>query len=75
MSEIPPNLRDLMIDRAAIVDLRNRIKYYPPTDSGIAAKHEDFREAIFTMEKVIVTLIPKGREQDLALTKLEELMF
>jgi hypothetical protein len=56
-------------------DLRHRIKTHPSKHDGIIAKHEDFREAVFVMGKIIGTLVPKGSERDLALTKLEEMMF
>ncbi len=62
-------------DEAFNADLRKRVKHHPPSHPGIAAKHEDFRQAIFIMGQVIGTLVPKGREQALAITKLEEVMF
>lgn len=53
----------------------DRVKHHPSKHDGIIAKHEDFREAVFKMGLIINTLVPNCQEKDLALTKLEEVMF
>jgi hypothetical protein len=64
-----------MVDEKLEEDLRHRIKHHAPSHDWIAAKHKDLREAVFKMGQIIGILVPKGQEQSLALTKLEELMF
>jgi hypothetical protein len=59
----------------AVEDLQNRIKHQPPQHDRTVAKHEDIRAAVSMLGKVILTLVPEGREQDLALTRLEEMLF
>lgn len=54
-------------------DLENRFAYHAPT-GGKAKKHGDLRADCHELAKKIVAVVPPGREQATALTKLEEVM-
>lgn len=60
------------------MDLKERIEsdlaHHAPTPAK-QEKHEGVRAAAMAMAVIVVTLAPAGREQSLALTKLEEAMF
>jgi hypothetical protein len=56
-------------------DIENRFNYHqPPTDARIEA-HAGVRAVLAETAKYIVGRVPAGREQSLAVTKLEEAMF
>lgn len=57
-----------------IEDLEWRFNYHPPRDEKTANQHQYIRESCLDLAKVF-SWIPPGREQSLALTKLEEAMF
>ncbi len=65
----------MLSDQSFVEDLRNKVKHHPPSHDGIATKHVEWREEIFRLGLIIGLLVPKGREQSVALTKLEEMMF
>jgi len=60
-----------LTDNKSKVDLTDRFTYHAPTAKGVAVHGE--LSAMFTeLAAFIVTKVPPGREQSLALTKLEE---
>ncbi len=58
----------------AMADLRNRFNYHKPPNEKIVQAHEVMRAACFATAMRSVETVPEGREQALALTKLEEAM-
>lgn len=57
-------------------ELAKRFDYHPPRpDSDDAFRHEQVRETCRVAAECIVSLTEPGREQAVALTKLEEAMF
>lgn len=64
-----------MVDFEFEEELRNKIRHHPPKHDGIAAKHSDYREAIFKFGQIIGILVPDCDERKEALKKLEEVMF
>jgi len=56
-------------------DLNSRFKFHPATGPGRAAQHDDLRQACRTFASIIDELVPDGREKNLAVAKLEEVMF
>lgn len=56
------------------VELYNRFEYHPPANENIAQAHSRIREDCKTLALKLNTL-PAGREQSLAITHLEEVMF
>ena len=55
-------------------DLENRFTYHAPKD-GQPAKYEQLRGMGKDVAYFIKAVVPQGREQSLALTKLEEVIF
>ena len=55
-------------------DLDLRFGYHKPANAAIVKMHEEARGAMGAAAAVVMALVPKGREQALALTKLEEAM-
>lgn len=49
--------------------------YHQPSNDRVKANHEDVRALLRDAARRIVEHTPSGREQSLALTKLEEAMF
>lgn len=62
-----------MSNEAQLKDLENRFAYHAPT-GGKAKKHGDLRADCHELAKKIVAVVPPGREQATAITKLEEVM-
>ncbi|MFF4179736.1 hypothetical protein [Streptomyces sp. NPDC001750] len=56
-------------------DLANRFTYHAPSTPERAAAHAMIRGACAGLAAQIADLCPEGREQALAVTKLEEVMF
>lgn len=56
-------------------ELIHRFKYHPPSTPGVAVDHASVREAMAGAALRVLDLCPEGREQALAITKLEEAMF
>lgn len=52
-------------------EIDNRFGFHPATDDT-RERHQNAREAFIAMAQVVVELVPKGREQALALTALQE---
>lgn len=61
--------------REAPRELANRFEHHPPRTAQDAEKHQGVREALQCVADLVVAMVPAGREQSLALTKLEEAMF
>lgn len=59
----------------ATEDLRNRFNYHAPHNESVKKAHEMVRAQMFGAASTVVDCCPEGREQALALTKLEEAMF
>lgn len=55
-------------------ELSNRIKYHRPDEDGIA-RIAAMRAHALGWSKDIIDKVPAGREQSLALTKIEEALF
>lgn len=62
-----------MLTEAQRTDLLNRFAHHAPT-GGKADKHMHVRAHIGGVAEEICRLVPPGREQAIALTKLEEAM-
>jgi hypothetical protein len=60
--------------RIDLDDLENRIKYHRPNADAIEAI-ADMRRSALAWAKAIVRDVPEGREQSLAITKIEEALF
>lgn len=56
-------------------DLENRFTYHPPVDEKRAYQHQLVREMCRETAEFFTETLPEGREQSLAVTKLEEAMF
>lgn len=54
--------------------LENRFTYHRPHGNQ-AQRYEEMRDAAHELGKLIVENTPSGREQSLALTKLDEVVF
>lgn len=55
-------------------DLNKRFDYHKPADQQTAIKHESVRQSAKSLAAQVVDLVPEGREQSTALTKIEEAM-
>ena len=55
-------------------EIARRFSYHKP-DTERAAKHDSLRGALQAAADIVVESTPPGREQSLAVTKLEEAMF
>lgn len=55
-------------------NLSNRFRYHKPGSDTVANAHSSIRLTLENAAKLVVTICPAGREQALALTKLEEAM-
>jgi len=58
-----------------MTDLEDRFAYYRPTSKEVAAKFPTLRGACRDLANLIQSSTLISREQSLALTKLEEVMF
>jgi hypothetical protein len=56
-------------------DLKNRFEYHPANTDQRRELHEAVRTLLLEAAEDIVRWTPPGREQSLAVTKLEEAMF
>jgi hypothetical protein len=56
-------------------DLDVKFKHHPPRDDLTIRKHEEIRAACRKVAETVEATVPLGREQALALTKIEEAMF
>jgi len=55
-------------------ELIHRFEYHRPSPAKVIA-HEDVRSAVVNLALEFDSALPPGREQALAITKLEEAMF
>jgi hypothetical protein len=62
------------MEKPLIADLENRIKYHRP-DADAIERIAAMRGQALNWSKVILGFVPPGREQALALTKIEEALF
>jgi hypothetical protein len=56
-------------------DIANRFEYHPPPNDNIVKAHEAVRTTCRMSADILLKATPPGREQSLAITKLEEAMF
>ncbi len=56
-------------------EIRDRFSFHPSISPGRAEAHGDMRNAAAVMATIINELVPDGREKDLAIERLEEVMF
>lgn len=56
-------------------DLENRFSFHPTNSSLKQEAHQSVREEALEFAKFIRNVVPPGREQALAITNLEEVMF
>lgn len=56
-------------------DVENRFTYHPPKDTVQRDKYQLLREKCKMLAKEILRQTPPSREQSVAITKLEEVMF
>lgn len=54
--------------------IETSFSYHKPPNSEVAATHKIYRDACKALAYDIKALVPEGREQALAITKLEEVM-
>lgn len=55
-------------------ELQDQYNYHPPTEQRAVA-HDRVRNQLLAAAQVVAYVVPKSREQALALTKIEEAMF
>ena len=56
-------------------ELENRFSYHPIESSEQQKKYESIRNSVKELAYLISETVPNSREQAVALTKLEEVMF
>lgn len=56
-------------------DIENRFSYHAPRDESVVQQHELIRGQVKSVAHYWINNLPFGREQALAITKLEEAMF
>jgi hypothetical protein len=56
-------------------DLENRFAFHPATTQDRRDEHEAVRSAALELAQFLTQRVPAGREQALAITHLEEVMF
>jgi hypothetical protein len=56
-------------------ELDNKFRFHEKSRVVFAAEHERIRTGLGDMARLVTEVVPAGREQALALTKLEEAMF
>lgn len=54
--------------------LLRRFQYHPPPNARVGENHSRMREACIALLHEVCRRVPEGREQSLAITKLEEVM-
>ena len=52
----------------------HNFKHHPPASVDVTNRHAAAREALLEAANLLADVVPAGREQSLALTKLEEAM-
>ena len=57
-----------------IQDLKNRFGYHAPKDDTTKQTHRLIRSGMYLAAVTVMERVPPGREQSLALTKIEEAM-
>lgn len=57
-----------------VKDIKYRFMYHKPPDQHVSALHEKVRNRLWEVADFIAMHTPIGREQSLAITKLEEAM-
>jgi hypothetical protein len=55
-------------------ELKKRFAYHPPKDDDVREAHETIRFNAYCFARLVVEIVPAGREQALALTAIEEAM-
>jgi hypothetical protein len=66
---MPPDANDkILLDR-----IENNFTYHPPTPEQ-APKYQRLRATAKELARLVVELVPEGRERSLALTHLEEMV-
>lgn len=73
----PPNAeptRVYPLPAQTVAELENRFTYHAPAEDQVP-RYNTLRQAGKEMALLIVNFVPQGREQSLALTKVEEAIF
>lgn len=60
---------------APAIDVVNRFDYHPPSTDDVKGNHEAVRAVLRQAANHLISVTPAGREQSLAITKIEEAMF
>ncbi len=63
-----------VLDPASADVLADRIRYHKPSDEGVQ-RIAQIRRVILEASRTVAAVVPEGREQSLAFTKLEEAMY
>lgn len=63
-----------MEERPSHDALSDRIRYHKPSTEGVN-RIAQIRRAVLEVSRTVAAVVPEGREQALAFTKLEEAMF
>lgn len=57
------------------IDFDNRFDHHPPKDDATIEAHASVRWAVKDIAKYLSDVVPEGRELNLVMTKLEEVLF
>lgn len=71
---LPSGVREYKVGVDAAEDMSNRFKYHAPKDDQMG-RYEYLRNQSRAMATSILHNTPRSREQSIAITKLEEVMF
>lgn len=73
MAGIGPDAGDRKL--ATMADLENRFRYHAAATDIRKQEHQNIRDGSLRLAELFLEILPPGREQALAWTKVEEAMF